>query len=371
VVADSAMSNIVVFAGGTGGHVYPALAVATELRERGYGIHWLGTERGLEARVVPAAEFPLHTLKVSGIRGKGLTARLRGLLAVFGALLQALRRIRDLRPVCALGMGGYVAGPAGLAAWLLRVPLVIHEQNSVAGTTNRILRRFARRVLTAYPDAFGEDADTSQVGNPVRADLLRQGEEATYDYRGQRPLRLFVVGGSLGARAINDVLPQALDLLPDSFQLQLRHQTGPAHCDAVRACYAKDDSPDTTGREVEVLPYIEDMAAAYRWADLVVCRAGALTIAELTIMGRPSVLIPLPHAIDDHQAHNASWLAVQGGALVVPQAELTAEGLAVLLSDLAATPDRLGAMAHAASQAATPGATRAVADICEEVRRER
>lgn len=365
MVADAALRTIVVFAGGTGGHVYPALAVATELRERGYGIHWLGTERGLEARVVPGAGYPLHTLRVQGIRGKGLLARLHGLLAIFGALLQALRYLWSLRPVCALGMGGYVAGPAGLAAWLLRVPLVIHEQNSVAGTTNRILRRFASRVLTAYPDAFGEGSETQQVGNPVRAELLQLGREARFDYHAERPLRLLVVGGSLGARAINDVVPEALALLPPSCQLQLRHQTGPAHCDAVRAQYDREDES-----AVAVFPYIEDMAAAYRWADLVVCRAGALTVAELTIMGRPSVLIPLPQAIDNHQAHNASWLVEQGGALLLPQSELSAEGLAALLAELAAAPDRLAAMAHAAAAAAAPGATVAVANICEEVSRD-
>ena len=366
MVADSALRNILVFAGGTGGHVYPALAVANELSERGYGIHWLGTERGLEARLVPGADYPLHTLQVKGIRGKGLRARVQGLLAVFGALLQALRKIRELRPVCTLGMGGYVAGPAGLAAWMLRVPLVIHEQNSVAGTSNRMLRRFASRVLTAYPDAFGEGVDTQQVGNPVRAELLQQGQDTQFDYQRERPLRLLVIGGSLGARAINEILPRALALLPASCQLQLRHQTGSAHCDAVRANYTGAD-----GREVEVLPYIEDMASAYGWADLVLCRAGALTVAELTIMGRPSVLIPLPHAIDNHQAHNASWLAERGAAVLLPQAEMTADGLATLIAELAAAPDRLAAMSHAARAAATPGATKAVADICEEVSRER
>jgi UDP-N-acetylglucosamine--N-acetylmuramyl-(pentapeptide) pyrophosphoryl-undecaprenol N-acetylglucosamine transferase len=365
VGAEAVMQNIVVFAGGTGGHVYPALAVATELRERGYGIHWLGTERGLEARVVPEAGYPLHTLQVSGIRGKGAVARMRGLLAIFGALLEALRRIRKLRPVCALGMGGYVAGPAGLAAWLLRVPLIIHEQNSVAGTTNRTQRRFARSILTAYPGAFGEGVDVRQVGNPVRAELLQQGRESDYGYRGDRALRLLVVGGSLGARAINEVIPEALAHLPGNCRVQLRHQTGPAHCDTVRASYGEERAS-----EVEVLPYIEDMAAAYRWADLVICRAGALTVAELTIMGRPSVLIPLPHAIDNHQAHNASWLADQGGALLLPQSEMTATGLAGLIAELAASADRLAIMASAARAASTPAATKSVADICEEAGRE-
>jgi UDP-N-acetylglucosamine--N-acetylmuramyl-(pentapeptide) pyrophosphoryl-undecaprenol N-acetylglucosamine transferase len=357
--------RIAIFAGGTGGHVYPALAVATELNARGYSVEWFGTQRGLEARVVPEAGFPLHTIKVSGIRGKGMLSRLRGVFSVVLALLQSLSLLGRLRPVCALGMGGYVAGPAGLAAWLLRVPLVIHEQNSVAGTTNRLLRRCARAILTAYPQAFGADVDVRQLGNPVRAELLERGA-ADYRYDGSRPLRLLVVGGSLGARAINEVLPAAMASLPESCALELRHQTGHAHAEAVVAAYRE------AGREaVEILPYIEDMAAAYAWADLVFCRAGALTLSELTIIGRPSILVPLPHAIDNHQAHNADWLTAQGAAITLPQADMSPEAVASLVSELAADPARLARMAAAAVNAGSPMATAQVADICEEVRRGR
>jgi UDP-N-acetylglucosamine--N-acetylmuramyl-(pentapeptide) pyrophosphoryl-undecaprenol N-acetylglucosamine transferase len=356
--------RVAIFAGGTGGHVYPALAVASELASRGYAIDWFGTERGLEARVVPEAGLPLHLIRVSGIRGKGVLARLRGLFSVGLALLQSLGTLMRLRPACALGMGGYVSGPAGLAAWLLRVPLVIHEQNSVAGTTNRLLRRFARAVCTAYPNAFGAQTATRQVGNPVRAELLADGA-APYAFDGSRPLRLFVVGGSLGARAINEVLPAALQALPDDCRVELRHQTGPAHADAVAALYGEQAG------EVEILPYVEDMAAAYRWADLVLCRAGALTLAELTIIGRPAILVPLPNAIDNHQAHNAAWLAEAGGAVVLPQADMDAAAVAALVAELAASPARLASMAAAAVEAGSPRATAEVADICEEVRRGR
>ena len=358
---DAQRGNVAIFAGGTGGHVYPALAVAFELDRRGYAVHWYGTERGLEARVVPEAGFPLHLLRVSGIRGKGLLARLRGLAAMFLALLQAVFTMGRARPLVALGMGGYVAGPAGLASRLLRVPLVIHEQNSVAGTTNRLLRRLATAVLTAYPGAFGQQP-TRQVGNPVREDLLERGEATGYHYDGNRALRLFVVGGSLGALAINEVLPAALGRIDAA--LEVRHQTGPAHIDKVADLYA------AAGVErVEILPYIENMADAYAWSDLVLCRAGALTVAELTIMGRPSIMVPLPNAIDDHQAGNANWLAEQGGAMVLPQADMSAESVAALVDQLARSPERLNAMATAARGAAMPGATKAVADICEEVRR--
>ncbi|MEE4658922.1 MAG: undecaprenyldiphospho-muramoylpentapeptide beta-N-acetylglucosaminyltransferase [Halieaceae bacterium] len=357
------VQRIAIFAGGTGGHVYPALAVASELMQRGYHVEWFGTRRGLEFRVVPEAGYPLHLLEVSGIRGKGLLATLQGFLRVGLALLQALSILRNMRPVCALGMGGYVAGPAGLAAWLLRVPLVIHEQNSVAGTTNRLLRKRAAAVLVAYPEAFGDATVVREVGNPVRADLLLH--PAEYDYDGRRELRLLVMGGSLGAQAINEVLPEALSLLPRELRLVVKHQTGPSHADRVRASY-----PASLQTQVEVLPFIEDMAAVYRWADLVLCRAGALTVAELAVTGRPAILVPLPHAIDNHQAGNAAWLADQGAARVLPQAEMTAAVVAGLLAELATAADQLVTMAVAARRVARPRAAERVADVCEEVRRD-
>jgi UDP-N-acetylglucosamine--N-acetylmuramyl-(pentapeptide) pyrophosphoryl-undecaprenol N-acetylglucosamine transferase len=356
---------VAIFAGGTGGHVYPALAVANELSERGYAVEWFGTERGLEARVVPAAGIRLHTIKVSGIRGKGVFGRLKGLFAVVLALLQSIGKLGRLRPVCALGMGGYVAGPAGLAAWLLRVPLVIHEQNSVAGTTNRILRRIARAVLTAYPRAYGPEVQTRQVGNPVRRELIARGSSA-YTYDGNRPLRLLVVGGSQGALAINQAVPQALALVPENLALEVRHQTGPVHAESVAAAYGPEPGP-----AVEILPYIEDMASVYSWADLVLCRAGAMTLAELTILGRPAILVPLPNAIDNHQAVNADWLVEQGAAVILEQASLSPEALAALVAELAREPARLANMARAAVDAGSPRATQEVADICEEVRRGR
>ncbi len=356
--------RVAIMAGGTGGHVYPALAVASELMQRGYGVEWFGTDRGLEARVVPEAGYRLHALRISGIRGKGPLAKLRGVFSIGLALLQALAALRSMKPVCALGMGGYVAGPAGIAAWLLRIPLVIHEQNSVAGTTNRLLRGRASATLAAYPNAFGDDLGVRELGNPVRADFLVQ--EAGYDYDGQRELRVLVLGGSLGAKALNEVVPLALLALFDGVRISVKHQTGPTHAAQVAASY-----PESFPVPVEVLPYIEDMASVYRWADLVLCRAGALTVSELTIMGRPSILVPLPQAIDNHQAHNASWLADHGGAVLLPQNTLNAETLAALLQEFSANPHRLAEMAAAARAVARPNATAAVADVCEEVSRGR
>lgn len=355
--------NIVVFAGGTGGHIYPALAVAKELASRGYAIHWFGTDRGLESKVVPAAGFELNILKLEGMRGKSGSAGIGALGPLLKSLWAAYRIMRKLKPVCALGMGGYVAGPASIAAWLMGVPLIIHEQNSVAGTTNRMLRRFASQVLCAYPNPFPDSGAGTEVGNPVRQELLDRGLKSRYDYQGDRPLRLLIVGGSLGARAINEVVPQALALLPPSFAVKVRHQTGARNMEAVKLAYG--ELPDLSA---EVLPFIEDMASVYDWADLVLCRAGALTVSELTIMSRPSVLVPLPHSIDDHQLHNAEWLSQRGGAYLMPQPTLTPEALAEQLKAFMSNPARLSAMAHAAGSAAQPAATQAVADLCEMTR---
>jgi UDP-N-acetylglucosamine--N-acetylmuramyl-(pentapeptide) pyrophosphoryl-undecaprenol N-acetylglucosamine transferase len=361
-VGANSMGTVLVLAGGTGGHVYPALAVALELQQRGFHIRWLGTERGLESRVVVAAGLALDFIKVRGLRGKGMAARIQGLLMLIWASLQSLYAVFRIRPVCVLGMGGYVSGPAGLAAWLLRRPLIIHEQNSVAGTTNRMLSGFARRVLAAYPSAF---ADAEVVGNPVRSELLFAAEQGEYNYDGSGALKLFVVGGSLGAQAINEALPEALALLPEALQVQVRHQSGPAHAENVES-----DHQRLGNKNVEVLSYIEDMAGMYAWADLVLCRAGALTISELSIMGRPSILIPLPQAIDNHQVHNAEWLAEKGGSQILLQAEMTPQVLAEMLAGLISEPEKLTSMAAAARCAGFPQATQRVADICEEVRRD-
>lgn len=353
---------VLIMAGGTGGHVYPALAVAEELRKRGYRIEWVGTARGLEQRVVPAAGIRLHHLAVRGVRGKGLLDRLRGMVALAVASLQALWLVLRRWPACVVGMGGYVAGPAGVAAWLLRRPLLIHEQNAVAGTTNRMLAPLATRVVAGFPAAFDTGVEFQVLGNPVRADLVTAAANAEYDFAAQRPLHLLVLGGSLGAQPINDAVPAAVALLEaDQVQLEVWHQAGDAHAAQVQAAYPAAAS----GRKV--VPFIEDMAAAYAWADLVICRAGALTVSELAVMGRPSILVPLPHAIDDHQTANAHSLADGGGAILLRQADMTPQGLARAVRSYVEFPERLRVMATASRAAAAPGATAAVADCCEEL----
>ena len=351
---------VLMMAGGTGGHVYPALAVAQELMERGYRVEWVGTARGLEQRVVPGAGITLHHLLVRGVRGKGVADRLLGLMLLAAAALQALWLVIRRWPACVVGMGGYVAGPAGVAAWLLRRPLLIHEQNAVAGTTNRMLAPLATTIVAGFPGAFKTDIEYLVLGNPVRAELIRAGAGATYDYDGLRPLRLLVLGGSLGAKPLNDTVPEAVDtLLAHGAALEVWHQTGEAHASVVAQAYG-------SGRhQVQVVPFIEDMAAAYAWADVVICRAGALTVAELAIMGRPAILIPLPHAIDDHQTANAHSLADCGGAIVMRQSEMSAGSFVKALQAYIEYPERLGAMAAASKAAATPDAATRVTDCCE------
>tara|TARA_R110002110_G_scaffold91264_2_gene237597 strand:- start:223855 stop:224958 length:1104 start_codon:yes stop_codon:yes gene_type:complete len=363
-MAASSNALILMMAGGTGGHVYPALAVARELLERGYRVQWVGTKRGLEHRVVPAAGIQLHCLAVRGVRGKSLFHTVLGMLALAWASLQALWLVMRLSPSVVVGMGGYAAGPAGLAAWLLRKPLLIHEQNAVAGTTNRLLAPLARKVVGGFTAPFGDKIDVLALGNPVRRELIETAAHTDYEFDGTRPLRLLVLGGSLGARPINQLVPGAVERVRQAAQgrLQVWHQSGVDHIDDVRSAYG-----DVAPGEVQVMPFIVDMAAAYSWADLVLCRAGALTLAELAIMGRPSLLVPLPQAIDDHQNANARSLTACGAAQLLPQTDLTAEVLSVTLLDYLQHPARLTAMASAARMAGKPQATQAVADCCEEL----
>lgn len=354
---------VLMMAGGTGGHVYPALAVAKELLARGARVEWIGTDRGLEARVVPEAGIKLHHLAVRGLRGKSIFARVTGLFYVLLSTLQALRLLVRVSPNCVVGMGGYVAGPAGLAAWILRKPLVVHEQNAVAGTTNRLLAPLASTVLAGFPGAFKFDVEAEVVGNPVRPELLERATNSRYEFDGSRPLRLLVVGGSLGAKPINDVVPVAVRELAvehGSQTIEVLHQSGVVHLEALQESYG-----DLIGGDVRVLGFIEDMAEAYAWSDIVLCRAGALTVSELAIMGRPAILVPLPHAIDDHQSANARFLVAPGGGVLLPQSELTASSLVNVLTSFLNNPERLCAMAAASGALAVPEATSTVSDCCE------
>lgn len=354
--------RVLVMAGGTGGHVFPALACARELAARGYEVHWLGTQRGIEAELIPEAGLPLHCIDIQGLRGKGKLDLLKAPWRISRALWQSLRLLGRLRPVVVLGAGGYVTGPGGLAAWLRRIPLVIHEQNAVVGTSNRLLARLAARRCEGFPDSFANSKKRRTTGNPVRADILQVPD---WDWQGERRPRLLILGGSLGALPLNRLLPQALAQLAPESRPEVVHQCGKQHLAAARLAYRE------AGVHAHVEPFIADMAGAYSWADLVVCRAGALTVAELAAAGRPALLIPLPHAIDDHQTANARYLASQGAAELLPQHGLTSDDLASRLATLFSHPEMLQQMALYARQQARPEATADVVTACQEVARAR
>jgi UDP-N-acetylglucosamine--N-acetylmuramyl-(pentapeptide) pyrophosphoryl-undecaprenol N-acetylglucosamine transferase len=341
---------VLVMAGGTGGHVFPALAVADALRGRGIEVIWIGTRLGIEARVVPAAGIELECIAIGGLRGKTLSTRLAAPLHIFLAVLQALRIVLRVRPAVVLGMGGYAAGPGGVAAWLARRPLVIHEQNAIAGTTNRMLARLARRVLAAFPGAFPASVHAEVVGNPVRAAIAAlPGPDVRLANR-EGPVRLLVLGGSQGALALNEAVPEALARLPEPQRPRVRHQAGHNTLEIARAAYAR------VGVAAEVTEFIDDMAEAYGWADLAICRAGALTVSELAAAGLPSVLVPFPAAVDDHQTLNGGYLVAAGGAVLVPEKQLAPERLARVLAGLLGDRGRRLDMARRARGAARPQA---------------
>ncbi|HAJ92547.1 MAG TPA: undecaprenyldiphospho-muramoylpentapeptide beta-N-acetylglucosaminyltransferase [Gammaproteobacteria bacterium] len=348
---------VLIMAGGTGGHVFPALAVAAELSARGIAVAWLGTRRGLEARVVPAAGYPLETVRVSGLRGKGVLRLLLAPFMLMVALLQALLIQLRLRPCAVLGMGGFASGPGGVTAWLLRRPLLVHEQNSVAGMTNRWLLPFARTVMEAFPGSLPGKYQPVHTGNPVRAEITRLPSPAERFAARSGALRVLVIGGSLGAHALNETVPAAVQQLAAGQSLQLHHQTGSADVAGVQAAYA------AFGMDARVEAFIEDMAAAYAWADVVICRAGALTVAELAVVGVASILVPYPHATDDHQTGNARFLADAGAAILMPQATMSADKLAGLLSDFLEQRSLLEEMAGHAQALALPDAAHRVAAL--------
>lgn len=352
--------HVLIMAGGTGGHVFPALAVARALIARGATVSWLGSAAGIEARLVPAEGLTLHTIDVAGLRGKRLTTLLAAPMLLARAGWQALSIVRRLQPQLVIGMGGFAAGPGGLAARLLGRPLLIHEQNAAAGLTNRLLARIASTVLQAFPDTFAPSRRAQTVGNPVRADILALAPpETRFAAREDRP-RLLVLGGSGGALAINETVPAALARLPLAERPQVRHQAGRT-LEAAQAAYA---SHAVAG---DVTAFIDDMAAAYGWADVVICRSGALTVAELAATGLAALLIPYPFAVDDHQRANGQFLVDAGGARLIDQSELNAQRLADEIRTLCADRPALLERAKAARAVAWPHATDDIVEACYDL----
>jgi len=354
-------ARVMIMAGGTGGHVFPALAVAQTLRARGHEVCWMGVPDSFEARTVPQYGFPIEWVNSFRLRGQGMSSLLLAPYRLLRAIAQATWVLRRRRPQVVLGMGGFVTGPGGLASRLLGVPLVIHEQNSIPGLTNQWLSRIADTVLEAFPGSFPAKRHARCVGNPVRAEIaaLPVPEQRMAGRDGH--CRILVIGGSLGAAALNEQVPQALGRLPAGACISVRHQAGRHKTDATEAAYA------AAGVEAQVSDFLNDMADAYGWADLVICRAGALTISELASAGLASILVPYPHAVDDHQTRNAGVLTQADAALLMPESELTPERLAAAVGSLCSDRARLLQMARNARALARPDATEVVADCCEEV----
>ena len=352
--------KILVMAGGTGGHVFPALAVAKELQQRDVEIMWLGTRRGLESEVIPAAGINITFVNIAGLRGNGIFGWLVAPIKIVRALIQVIAIIRQFGPHAVLGLGGFVTGPGGVAAWLLRIPLVIHEQNAIAGLTNKLLLPFSTLVLQGFPKTFSSNK-AIHTGNPVRENILNlEKNEQAAEKTNQT--NLLVVGGSLGAKALNETVPLALSILSKnkhSISYNVWHQTGKKLCQETQEIYRN------VNIEAKVEAFIDDMSAAYKWADLVVCRSGALTVAELAAAGVAAILVPYPHAVDDHQTANAKYLSENGAAILIQQAVLSPAVLAKQFQQLDFT--AIGNMASEAKKLALPNATSVVADYCMEV----
>ena len=368
--------TVLIMAGGTGGHIFPALAVAHVLRDRGVHIEWLGTDNGLEARLVPEQHYPINYIEISGMRGKGLKTQVLLPFKLLRAMFQTLSVYRKVKPDVVLGMGGFVTGPGGIVAWLLRKPVVLHEQNAIAGLTNKLLFKFAKKVFAAFPGAFAENKKLMIIGNPVRKEIkqLEKPEQRfakKWENISDMQLNILVIGGSLGAAALNDKLPGALKMIAKNKpmkKINVRHQCGEKNLKVTKENYKwlEKRSLDNTEHEininVDIMPFINDMAANYEWADLVICRSGALTVSEIAAVGVASLLVPFPYAVDDHQTANAAYLANEDAAFLIQQNNLSKEKLIELLMSL--NQKKLLTMAKRARQLSINNAAEVVADEC-------
>jgi len=376
--------TLLVMAGGTGGHIFPGLAVADLLKEQGWKIHWLGTPDRMEANLVPEHGYDISFINISGLRHKGIMSWLKLPFKLLNSLRQGLKVIKVIKPDVVLGMGGYASGPGGLAAWLMKKPLVVHEQNAAAGLTNRLLSRIASKVCCAFPNAFDPKIKAQVVGNPLRASIIEQTLHTNEQHTIKASHNILVVGGSLGAQVLNQIVPmsymqlvkkqaQSKDQTKDQTKesvlpIHIWHQTGKGKQEQVLSAY---NQGQFSNEQVRVTEFITDIASAYQWADIVICRAGALTVSELAMAAKPAIFVPLPHAVDDHQTKNAQYLVARGGAIVIKQKEFTSDGLAKKLKDLFndKQDDKpiLNIMAQAAYAAADVNATSKVAQICQQL----
>lgn len=355
------LKRVLIMAGGTGGHIFPGLAVAKNLLQHGVDVQWLGTQQGLEARIVPEANIPLHFITIGGVRGKNLKTLLLAPFKVISAVWQSVGIIRKMNPDVIIGMGGFASGPGGIAAWLCRKPLIIHEQNAKAGLTNKVLALFAQRVLEGFPKTFPKHHKVVYVGNPVRTEIASIPNPDSRFERPFSPFRLLVIGGSLGAQALNEIVPKAMALLPSDSRPLIRHQAGDKHIEMAKKHY------ESSQIVVDLQPFIKDIENAYAWADVVLCRAGASTVAELCAAGLGAIFIPFPHAVDDHQTANAAFMVKNNAAICIQQAELTEMKLAGIIKELMSSPEKRLAMAKNAFALRKPDSVIRIVEICQEV----
>jgi len=350
--------TLLVMAGGTGGHIFPGIAVAEYLQKQGWNIHWLGTAKRMEAEIVPAHGFDISFINIAGLRNKNWQAWLKTPFKLFQSVLQSVKVMRKVKPDVVLGMGGYASAPGGVAAWLLGKPLVLHEQNAVAGMSNRFLANIASKVLSAFPDAFKGSIKHQVVGNPLRKEILAI--EQIVPEQPASSKKVLIVGGSLGAKVLNDTVPQAMKQIKVQ-NITVWHQTGKGNQASVLSSYQQYGLSEDN---IKVTEFIDDMAAAYQWADVVVCRAGALTVSELAMAAKPAIFVPLPHAVDDHQTKNAQYLANKNAAKIIAQKEFNGTSLSQMLNSLFISDKVVQSMAKAAHDAAHADATLRVAQTC-------
>ncbi len=355
------LKRILIMAGGTGGHIFPGLAIAHCLQAQGVEVHWLGTSQGLESRLVKEEGYPLHVITIGGLRGKGMKTLLTAPWKILLALRQAMQIIKQVRPDAVIGMGGFASGPGGIASWLLGRPLIIHEQNAKAGLTNKILAFFSKKILEGFPSAFKPSAKVITVGNPVRAEIANILAPEKRFAEHHPPLRLLVLGGSLGAQVLNEIVPQVLAQLKANERPEVWHQTGNKHFELAKKQY------ESMGLTVNLHPFIKDMSQAYAWADIVLCRAGASTVSELCAAGLGAIFVPFPHAVDDHQTANAEFMVRGGAALCIQQRELTEGQLAVIVKGFVYERQKCRDMAQAAYQLRKANVAERIVEICEEL----
>jgi UDP-N-acetylglucosamine--N-acetylmuramyl-(pentapeptide) pyrophosphoryl-undecaprenol N-acetylglucosamine transferase len=353
--------KLLVMAGGTGGHIFPGIAVAEMLQQQGWDIHWLGTAKRMEAEIVPEHGFPISFINIAGIRNTNWKAWLKAPFKLLQSVLQSIRILREVKPDVVLGMGGYASAPGGFGAWLLGIPLVLHEQNAVAGLSNRYLARIANKVLSAFPNAFDNTINYTVVGNPLRSDIVSIKHSVPENPSSSK--KVLVVGGSLGAKILNDTVPQAMNQIKVQ-NIDVWHQTGKGNQQAVLESYQKYGLPED---KVKVADFIDNMAEAYEWADVVICRAGALTVSELAMAAKPAIFVPLPHAVDDHQTKNAQYLVDNNAAKLIAQKDFNGTSLAQMLNSLFISDAVLQSMAKAALDAAHADATQRVAKVCQSL----